>query len=55
MRGVSKQAIEGLVQRGKLTKVVIDGYTFVLRKEVEDYKPSTGGRPTEKQRAKKKR
>jgi hypothetical protein len=45
MRGVSKQAIEGLVKRGKLTKIVIDGYAFVLRSEVENYKPSIGGRP----------
>ena len=51
MRGVSKQAIEGLIKRGKLTTVVIDDHTFLLKKEVEDYKPSVGGRP--KQSAKK--
>lgn len=45
MRGVSTQAIVKLVQRGKLTRVVIDGYTFVLRKEVENFKPSLAGRP----------
>ncbi|MEK6301677.1 MAG: hypothetical protein AABO41_13285 [Acidobacteriota bacterium] len=45
MRGVSTQAIVGLVQRGKLTKIVIDGYPFVLRSEVEKFKPSVGGRP----------
>jgi hypothetical protein len=45
MRGVSAQAIVRLVQRGKLTKVVIDGYTFVLRDEVEKFKPALAGRP----------
>jgi hypothetical protein len=45
MRGVSAQAIVRLVQRGKLTKVVIDGYTFVLRDEVEKFKPGVAGRP----------
>jgi hypothetical protein len=45
MRGVSTQAIVRLVQRGKLTKVVIDGYTFVLRDEVEKFKPGRSGRP----------
>jgi hypothetical protein len=51
MRGVSKQAIEGLIKRGRLTTVVIDDHTFLLKKEVEDYKPGVGGRP--KQSAKK--
>lgn len=45
MRGVSKQAIEGLIKRGRLTTVVIDNHTFLLKKEIEDYKPSVGGRP----------
>jgi len=52
MRGVSKQAIVGLIQRGKLTQVIIDGHPFLLRKEVEKYKPGIGGRP---KRAAKKR
>ena len=52
MRGDSKQAIEGLIKRGKLTTVVIDDPTFLLKKEVEDYKPSMGGSP--KQSAKRK-
>lgn len=48
MRGVSKQAIEGLIKRGRLTPVVIDDHTFLFKKEVEDYKPSVGGRPRKK-------
>jgi hypothetical protein len=45
MRGVSTQAIVSLVQRGRLTSIVIDGHTFVLRKEIESFKPSAAGRP----------
>ncbi|MGH9824957.1 MAG: hypothetical protein ACREDR_17140 [Blastocatellia bacterium] len=45
MRGVSVQAILRLIQRGKLKTVVIDGHTFLLRAEVEKFKPGVGGRP----------
>lgn len=45
MRGVSKQAIEGLIKRGRLKTVVIDGHTYLFKKEVENYKPGVGGRP----------
>lgn len=45
IRGVSLQAISRLVQRGSLTMIEIDGHKFVSRKEVENYKPSIGGRP----------
>jgi len=45
LRGVSLQAIEGLVRRGKLKVTIIDGHKFVSRKAVENYKPSVGGRP----------
>ena len=53
IRGVSTQAIVSLVQRGRLTSIVIDGHTFVLRKEIESFKPSAAGRPKRKQSAKK--
>jgi hypothetical protein len=45
MRGVSVQAIHFLVKRGRFTIVEVSGKTFLLRKEVEAYKPSAGGRP----------
>lgn len=45
MRGVSTQAIINLVRRGKLTAVMIDGQNYVFRSEVENFKPSAGGRP----------
>ena len=54
MRGVSKQAITGLIQRGKLTTVIIDDHVFLLRKEIEDFKPDVPG-PRAKQTAKKTR
>jgi hypothetical protein len=48
MRGVSLQAIMNLVKRGSLKSITIDGHTFVLRAEVEKFKPSVGGRPKKK-------
>ena len=45
MRGVTVQAIHFLVKRGRFTVVEVSGKTFLLRKEVEAYKPSVGGRP----------
>lgn len=51
MRGVSKQAITGLIQRGKLTTVVIDGHVFLLKKEIETFKADMPG-PRPKQSAK---
>jgi len=53
MRGVSKQAIIGLIQRGKLTVIEIDGHPFLLRSEVEKFKPGKGGRPKSKRTANK--
>jgi len=52
MRGVSKQAITGLIQRGKLTTVVIDDHVFLLKREVENFKPDMPG-PRPKQATKK--
>lgn len=45
IRGVSRQAISRLVQRGKLTMIEIDGHKYVSRVELEKYKPGIGGRP----------
>ena len=43
MRGVSKQAITGLIRRGRLTKIVIDGHVFLLKKEVKNFEPGMPG------------
>jgi excisionase family DNA binding protein len=45
IRGVSWQAINDLVRRGKLRTVTIGKRKFVLRSEVKAYKPEKGGRP----------
>lgn len=52
MRGVSSQAITGLIKRGKLSTVVIDGHVFLLKKEIENFKPDVPG-PRPKQPVKK--
>lgn len=48
LRGVSREAIYGLVARGKLQTVEIGGQKFVRRSEVENYTPEPGGRPATK-------
>ena len=45
LRNVSREAIYGLVARGKLNVVEIGGQKFVRRSEVENYTPEIGGRP----------
>lgn len=45
IRGVSRQAIAKLVNKGKLSTLEIAGGTLVKRSEVETYKPEAGGRP----------
>lgn len=56
-RGVSRQAIENLVRRGKLTSVLIDSLQFVRIDEVDNYTADAAGRPRkeEKSAAKKRR
>jgi hypothetical protein len=44
-RGVSRQAIENLVNRGKLETVLIDELQFVRIEDVENYTPDSRGRP----------
>jgi excisionase family DNA binding protein len=50
IRGVSREAIYGLVARGKLSVVEIGGQKFLKRREVENYKPESGGRPAKTNR-----
>ena len=53
IRGVTPQAIGHLIRTGKLRVVTVAGRRLVFRSEVENYKPSVGGRPKGKQSAKK--
>jgi hypothetical protein len=54
-RGVTRQAIENLIKRGKLETLTIDIHQFVRVADVENYTPELGGRPrkveSEKKRA----
>ena len=45
IRSVSREAIYGLVARGKLRVIEIGGQKFLRRREVEKYTPEIGGRP----------
>lgn len=45
LRGVSRQAMQDLVSRGKLNWIKIDTCLFVRRSEVESYEPEPAGRP----------
>jgi excisionase family DNA binding protein len=45
LRGVSRQAIDDLMRRGKLQTWEIGGRVFVSRKAVLAYRPAAGGRP----------
>lgn len=45
IRGVTPQAIAGLIQRGHLTTIKVAGRVLVLRSEVERYTPHSAGRP----------
>lgn len=44
-RGVSRQFIESLVKREKLTPVIIDGHPFVYIQDVDAYESEPAGRP----------
>ena len=52
LRGVSIQAINKLVKRGRLQTVVIGRRAFLLRSEVEAFVSSPGGKPKKKARKK---
>jgi len=45
MRGVSRQAIHQLVQKGRFRTYDVAGRTLVLREDVVQYEPDRGGRP----------
>ena len=45
IRGVSIQAIDYLIKAGRLKGLKVGGKTFVIRKEVEEFKPKRTGRP----------
>jgi len=53
IRGVTPQAIGHLIRTGKLRAVTVAGRRLVFRSEVENYRPSVGGRPKGKQSANK--
>ena len=44
LRGVSPQAIDRLLKRGRLEAVVIGGRRFMRRSDVVNFKPEAGGR-----------
>jgi hypothetical protein len=45
IRGCSRQAILGLIQRGKLKTIEIGGHLFLYKDEVAAFVPDVGGRP----------
>jgi excisionase family DNA binding protein len=45
LRGVSRQAIDDLVKRGKIQTVEIAGRRLVNKQDVEGYEQEIGGRP----------
>lgn len=48
IRGVSKQAIANLVNRGRLSTVSVAGRTLVIRSQVETFEPQPSGHPFKK-------
>ena len=45
LRGVSRQAIHELVQKGRFETVEIGGTAYLIREEVAKYTPKKAGRP----------
>lgn len=45
LRGVSRQAIHELVQKGRFETVEIGGTSYLIREEVAKYTPKKAGRP----------
>jgi len=45
IRGVSRQAIHELVQKGRFQTFEVGGRTYVLREDVVNYNARKGGRP----------
>lgn len=46
IRGVSRQAIHRLIQRGRLTVLEVGGYILVSKDEVENFEALEPGRPS---------
>jgi excisionase family DNA binding protein len=51
LRGVTRQAIHRLVERGKLNTVRVGGARLLVREEVVNYEPGTAGRPATNDRS----
>jgi hypothetical protein len=51
LRGVTRQAISGLVRKGRFTTLSIGGKTLLKRSEVEDFTPKPPG-PSPKKKSK---
>ena len=49
LRGVTRQAIARLVQRGRLRTFVVGGRSLVNRHDVSAFKPRPAGRPREEE------
>lgn len=45
LRGVSRQAIARLVERGRVRTLTVGGRTFVNRADVQAFEPKPAGRP----------
>jgi excisionase family DNA binding protein len=45
IRGVTRQAIHRLIQRGKLSTLELGGHVLVSRAEIETFQPGEAGRP----------
>ena len=45
LRGVTRQAISQLVQKGRFRTIEVAGRTLVHREDVIRYEPDKGGRP----------
>ena len=45
IRGVTRQAIHDLVERGKLASIRVGGARLVHRRDVEAFRPGQPGRP----------
>ena len=45
IRGVSRQAIHQLVQKGRFRTVEVAGRVLLLRQDVVEYEPGRGGPP----------
>jgi hypothetical protein len=55
IRGVSRQSISELVERGRLTTFVIAGKTLVSRSQIEQFHPRKPGPKTKPLQSKKRR